>query len=524
MAVRENTAAPASTRNGSLPELEPPIAEDEEKGLIGAILIRPDAIAIVRGRIVPEQLFYEKHRKILRAAIAIDDRGETVQTLSVAHELIRTGDLDSVGGTPELSELLDWGAPYASQPHVFFPRILEAHGRRLAIKQAEIQTEDARLGITSVAALATTTARHAEELQQVGSTTAPIAQTTSQIMACTVEAPRRLLANGVLCAKDLMLLAGKPGLGKTRLLIELSFALASGAPWVETYDTDPSRPARVGYLAAELDEPHLKARLSKLIPADLIEAAGDRVVFVHRDLLPGSINLLTDEGIAWLQGFCRAYSLEVLILDALSRLMGGQPEDNEHFGVLRSNLDRLRFSSGAAIIINHHERKSGPDVKREDIDRSDAIRGGSILTDGVNTTAIVERIGRDRNLRRLVWVKANFAAEPAPLSHRIPDDGGPTEIAEGPEEFADNNQEQVYRTLAADPSRWWSRSEISASTGLGASTSASHLRKLHDAGRITRRGAGRTVVYRVKSRESAESSESSDLIQDDTVSKGDTTW
>jgi replicative DNA helicase len=85
----------------------PPWSEDAERAVIGAMLL--DADAVMRaGEHVDDTMFYrEGHRRLFRAALALTQRGDVVDTLTLADELERRGDLEQSGGREYLSFLVD---------------------------------------------------------------------------------------------------------------------------------------------------------------------------------------------------------------------------------------------------------------------------------------------------------------------------------------------------------------------------------------------------------------------------------
>jgi replicative DNA helicase len=83
----------------------PPQAIDIEAQVLGAMLLEREAIAKVI-EVLDEDAFHaEYHRKIYQAILALFDRSEPVDTITLAEELRRRGQLDAVGGEPHLVEL-----------------------------------------------------------------------------------------------------------------------------------------------------------------------------------------------------------------------------------------------------------------------------------------------------------------------------------------------------------------------------------------------------------------------------------
>ena len=88
-------------------ERRPPYSEDAEQAVIAAMLM--DADAIMRAaEYVDDTMFYrEGHRRIFRAMVAVTERGEVVDPLTLADELARRGELVASGGKDYLGFLSD---------------------------------------------------------------------------------------------------------------------------------------------------------------------------------------------------------------------------------------------------------------------------------------------------------------------------------------------------------------------------------------------------------------------------------
>ena len=83
----------------------PPQAVDIEAQILGAMLLEKEAISRVVEVLDAEALYSERNRKIFLAIIALFERGEPADAITVAEELRRRGHLDLVGGEAALVEL-----------------------------------------------------------------------------------------------------------------------------------------------------------------------------------------------------------------------------------------------------------------------------------------------------------------------------------------------------------------------------------------------------------------------------------
>ena len=84
----------------------PPHDVEAEEAVIGSLLIDPDAIAKIAGSLVAEDFWEETHRLIYQACLALYQRNEAINQITVAYELVRINNLERIGGTAYLSYLI----------------------------------------------------------------------------------------------------------------------------------------------------------------------------------------------------------------------------------------------------------------------------------------------------------------------------------------------------------------------------------------------------------------------------------
>ena len=81
-----------------------------ERMVLGSILLNDAAFVTVAAGLSPEDFSLEKHRKIFQRMLDLNERGERIDRVTVANELMRRGELESVDGLTYLSSL-DEGLP-----------------------------------------------------------------------------------------------------------------------------------------------------------------------------------------------------------------------------------------------------------------------------------------------------------------------------------------------------------------------------------------------------------------------------
>ena len=85
----------------------PPYSEDAEQAVLAAMMIDTDAV-MRASEIVDDTMFYrEAHRRIFRAMLALTERRDVVDPLTLTEELSRRGELEASGGRDYVTFLID---------------------------------------------------------------------------------------------------------------------------------------------------------------------------------------------------------------------------------------------------------------------------------------------------------------------------------------------------------------------------------------------------------------------------------
>jgi replicative DNA helicase len=89
------------------PDRQPPYAAEAEVSVLGAMLIDGDAVAKAMESLDETMFYREGHRRIYRSMARLFQRGAVVDPTTIAEDLKQTADLDQAGGLPYLADLLD---------------------------------------------------------------------------------------------------------------------------------------------------------------------------------------------------------------------------------------------------------------------------------------------------------------------------------------------------------------------------------------------------------------------------------
>lgn len=215
----------------------PPYDGDAEASVIGSLLIDDQAIVRVSLVVKASDFFREANSAVYAACLALHERGEGINQITVAHELDQRGRLPAIGGAAYLAECVAQvptslhAAHYAGivQRAALMRRLIQAGGRIAqlgyenspevdqVLSQAEEQLMALRDGQWSkgFTLLAEVLENCAAEM------TAPRDEQHDgrRIMTGFADLDRAL---GGLHPSDLIILAGRPGHGKTSLVLNIA--------------------------------------------------------------------------------------------------------------------------------------------------------------------------------------------------------------------------------------------------------------------------------------------------------------
>jgi replicative DNA helicase len=85
----------------------PPHDMEAEKALLGSIMLRPDQMNAVQEITEPDAFYVEKHNWIFRAMADLNAVGNPIDLLSLSSKLKEQGHLDKIGGSSYLTDLIN---------------------------------------------------------------------------------------------------------------------------------------------------------------------------------------------------------------------------------------------------------------------------------------------------------------------------------------------------------------------------------------------------------------------------------
>jgi replicative DNA helicase len=222
-----------------------PSVTDLEEAVLGAIMTDRDAIGVVSDMLKPESFYHASNRAIYEACLSLFSDNSPIDILTVSDKLRKSGHLDAVGGSYTLTEMTNRVASSANVEYHSRIILQAAIKRRVieissnAIRNAYDNSQDPFdllaeverqfFGITNFSG------KEGVTLADAGN------EVMRQLMAA-MERPDGLTgvntgfsalnkATGGLQKSDLIILAARPGMGKTGLALNLALnAAKSGTP------------------------------------------------------------------------------------------------------------------------------------------------------------------------------------------------------------------------------------------------------------------------------------------------------
>jgi replicative DNA helicase len=105
------------------PDRTLPHSLDAEKSVLGAILIQNEAFNQAAELIDAHDFFRDAHRRIFDRMVALSERGDAIDFITLKEELSRAGELDEVGGPAYIASLTD-GVPRSANVE-YYARIVK---------------------------------------------------------------------------------------------------------------------------------------------------------------------------------------------------------------------------------------------------------------------------------------------------------------------------------------------------------------------------------------------------------------
>jgi hypothetical protein len=341
-----------------LPPGPPPHNLEAERAVLGGILLDPALLTrAVEAGLLPDQFHKDGHRQVFEAMTRLFKRGEPADTLMVAEELRRVGELEDAGGQAALATLME-DATVATQFGSYVGLVIH-HAQKRTIAQAchtaAMAAMDGGEPGDIIGALRRQLA-HIEEANQPSGT-----RPAWRLFDASDEwdfPPIQELIEGLLPLKGVVWWGGLPKRYKSLLLLYLCLAIARRRAEVVKKFKVSAYP-NVAYVAREDGGSRLQERINDILAA---WGGGRPEPGAIRFLIRPSLDLLNASHVTELRDICLRDRIGVIVLDTWTALSPtADPLSANDQAALAVVVVKLCEETGGLVIVVDHSRKNRPE-------------------------------------------------------------------------------------------------------------------------------------------------------------------
>jgi hypothetical protein len=365
---------------------QPPQDLHAEQCVLGAMLLSRDAIRAVVDTFGDDadRVFYRPiHQLIYDVIVAQVGSDEPTDAVTVAAALSRRNMLHRLGGAPYLHTLIST-VPTAANAAYYaeivaekatLRRVVEAGTRIVQLGYQAVSGDD----VEAVVAFAQET---------VGQVSRRVRNDDSEVVTLDAllsepETPEDWVVPGLLERMDRLILTGWEGLGKSELLVQLAFGIASGVHPFTGAMFAKGDPMKVLIVDGENTRKQLRRRLGRVLSImnDLRKRNGfvalslrEWGAAVHLVCRPDGMDLSRPSDVAQVERALTAMGPDLLVVGPLYKLAGYNTKEEEGALKLLQRLDQWRVRHNCALIAEAHaghEQNGQP--------RSTRPRGSAVL-------------------------------------------------------------------------------------------------------------------------------------------------
>jgi hypothetical protein len=243
----------------------------------------------------------------------------------------------------------------------------------------------------------------------------------------------------VIAAEGLVIVYGDGGAGKTTLVIDWCFALATETPWLDVVSA--VRPLRIAMIENEGPRQEFRKKLNRKLAATGAQLDG-RIAVLEEPW--AEFNFALEGHRQWVAAAIETDAVDLLVVGPLASvgaIGGGTPAEVEEFKKLLDNV-RARCPRKFAVLLVHHENRAGQ------------ISGAwERLPD-----TLMHVTGQGHGRTRLYWKKVRWSsALHETTSHLLWADGESYTVEVKPEITEDTMADDLLEAVRENPGGSWSK-------------------------------------------------------------------
>jgi hypothetical protein len=314
---------------------QPPASSPEaEQNVLGGLLLESDGWDKVKALIQSGDFFLGNHSIIFSAIHELATNGCSYDVITVGDILERKGELEKIGGYQYLA-ILARNTPSTANIHVYAAIV-----RRKALERRRIDAV-ANGRWEEVNALT-----DAITILEAGGQ-ALMLPTIDEILSRDID--NNWLIQGWLEHHQTAVLFGESQSYKSLLAIDMACCIATGNPWRD----NPVKQGGVLYIVGEGAGGGITRRFTAWQIANKIKLSGCPLFFVETPTtLPDDLSKLMVGVRETLRE--KEWTLNLIILDTLSKTMAGDERSSADFNAYQRTLDNLKQQFSCSCLIIHH--------------------------------------------------------------------------------------------------------------------------------------------------------------------------
>lgn len=243
-----------------------------------------------------------------------------------------------------------------------------------------------------------------------------------EFLAKPIPIPPSLVWPTIAVRGEITTTLGRAGKGKTTMNLNRIFAWAAGRAlfpgWTDPEGMEylkPEKALRTLIAENEGNAGMFHQKMGLMLHQGPLEDHEKEMaldnLFIHGDGGYSGLKLDNDEGVKKLRAAIDKVRPDVVFIEPFRSLWRGEENSATDMNVVVDNIVAMATDFQCAVILSHHERKSGVG---EDGEKMSAGRGSTVLEGIVAVMENFESV-KDGEFREMTWSKARYLVPPPPV-------------------------------------------------------------------------------------------------------------